>query len=208
MEEVVSLIEFSKQNTIVVLLIVVWSIGTVITAMLAVLKYRDTLKINKKNEKKAEDRDKQSFDASELQKYKEAFRALRREIDSVRYLMAASQNPKWTKDSEGRYLDVNDAFLIKRAFRLGLTKDQIIRKTNKEVYSDYPDLIKLLDDAQERAKLSPHSTSVTYDVVFPFDPHNKVVVKEIIASHHVGPGGFKEVLIHGVEYDAELFKES
>lgn len=117
---------------------------------------------------------------------REELRLVREELGQVRALLISSPSPEWRKDEKRRYIAVSPAFEISVLFPLNMSENDVIGKTDEEVFARFPDFVRVMREVADEAQRNPHRVAVRRKVCVPGNDDMQVIIKEIAHSNR-GP---------------------
>ncbi len=123
-----------------------------------------------------------SFFEEELARYKTAYEHLKQEVEKLKLSILPSAVPEWRKDTKGRYVYVSPVYEVFLLLPLELSVNDLIGKTDEEVFSDYPDFVQTLKSIDLEARRSLKKFAIRRNVKFPGHPESLMVIKEITQS--------------------------
>lgn len=126
--------------------------------------------------KKKDDR---SFAEHELVKYREQLERVQTQLNQMLLLIIPSPAPCWVKNTQRQYIYVNQAYKMQIAFRLNLEEDDILNKTDEEIFAEYPDFVKLIKSIDDEAQSSNDLISTRKNVAIPKLDGLWTIIKEI-----------------------------
>lgn len=145
-------------------------------------------------ESKAESR---SFAEQEREKMRIEIDRANSAISALSAQVIPSNLPVWIKNSNRKYIDVNPAWEIQIGARIGVYRENVIGKTDDEVFLDYPDFAKIMNDICLEAE-SGNGLAIRKGVSFPKTNTGKIIVKEVLVHDVLGKAIFKGMAIPDV----------
>lgn len=124
-------------------------------------------------------KDSRTFDQTEADKYKEGFDTLSKQIDILNINYIPSNAPEWRKDSARRYVSVSPSFERDILLRVGLTRSDVLDRTDHDVFRKYPEYVKVIEDIENEVINSKEHIVIRNNVSFPEYNSQMMVVKEI-----------------------------
>lgn len=124
-------------------------------------------------------KDNRSLLQEDLALYKDRYHELRQELDELSILLIPSSAPEWRKNYRGEYEYISPSYEISILLGLGFAKSDIIGKTDAEIFKSHPEFVTLLGEIDAEARKSPRRFAVRYNVYFPGNPEQMMVIKEI-----------------------------
>lgn len=120
-----------------------------------------------------------TFDEAELGKYKGGYADLQRQVDALNLALIPSPSPEWKKDSKRRYVYVSPSYEIGVLLPLGLSASDVIGKTDADIFVEYPEFVKVLEDIDDEAQRGSDHLAIRHGVYFPKNSRQMMVIKEI-----------------------------
>ena len=115
----------------------------------------------------------------ELELYKVRYHELRQELDALSTLLIPSAAPEWRKNYRGEYEYISPSYEVTILLRRYKTKEDVIGKTDAEIFKSYPDFVSLLTSIDEEAKNSNRRYAVRFNVLFPGNHDQMMIIKEV-----------------------------
>ena len=140
-----------------------------------------------------------SFVAGELEKYRAGYEALRLELEQLKLSLIVSPTPEWKKDASRRYVQVNNSYVMNFLFPLGIRGQDILGKTDDEVFGRWPNFVETLRELEDAAQKNIGHVAAKRGVKFPGNPEKMTVIKEIAQKYN------EELYYIGSCYDDRLF---
>lgn len=119
-----------------------------------------------------------------LKAHQEQIDLLRARVNILNFSTAASSLPHWWKDIEGRYLEIDRAFEVSIAAPLGKRREDIIGKTDAEIFD--PKLDQELRETDKRALLSNSRATIAHGIRFHSGLPSYTILKEVLTFDHLG----------------------
>lgn len=123
--------------------------------------------------------DKATFDQRELDRYRESYGALQKQIDALNIAVIPSPSPEWKKDGRRRYIYVSASYELSVLLPLGMSGADVIGKTDAEIFKDFPAFVAVLNRIDEEAQRGLDHIAIQHGVFFPKNPRQMMVIKEI-----------------------------
>lgn len=120
-----------------------------------------------------------TFIEEDLKRYKEAYEQLRLEIDKLKLTLLPSAVPEWRKDIKGRYVYVSPNYEIFILLPLNLSGEDVIGRTDEEIFHQYPEFVKELKLIDDQARHSLKKFAVKRDIKVPGQEGSLMIIKEI-----------------------------
>ncbi len=135
-----------------------------------------------------------SFAETEREKMRAEIERLNQSVSAMSARLIPSNLPTWIKDSEQRYIDVNPAWEIQVGSRINRFRQDVIGKTDFEVFNEFPDFTKLVSSIDQEAAASG-GVAVRTGVIFPKAAGKRTVIKEIVVNDLLGNPVFKGMAV-------------
>lgn len=142
-------------------------------------------------ESKSESR---SFAEQEREKMRIEIDRANAAISALSAQVIPSNLPVWIKNSNRKYVDVNPAWEIQIGARIGAYKENVLGKTDDEVFADYPDFARIMNEICLEAE-SGNGLAIRKGVSFPKTQTGKIVIKEVLVHDVLGKAIFKGMAI-------------
>lgn len=122
---------------------------------------------------------KSNFDETELKKYKEAFDNIQQQFEQLQISTIPSNSPKWIRNAHGEYKYVSPSYEMTILLPLGLCREDVIDKSDEDVWGKYPDFWEMMRLIDQEAIQSEKKFAIRHDVKFPGNDNQMMVIKEI-----------------------------
>lgn len=131
-----------------------------------------------------------SFAESEREKMRLEIERLNAAISATSARLIPSNLPTWIKDSENKYIDVNPAWEIQIGTRIGRFRQDVLGKTDSQVFEAFPEFANMMSSIDIEAAQSG-GLAVRAGIVFPKSTGKHTVIKEIVVNDIMGNPVFK-----------------
>lgn len=139
-----------------------------------------------------------TFAENEREKMRSEIDILNSAISALSARVIPSNLPVWIKNADKKYIDVNPAWVIHIGSRVGKYKDDVLGKTDEEVFDNFPEFAKMLSEICSEAE-SGGGLAVRKGVMFPNTKSGKIIIKEILVHDILGQAIFKGMAVPDIE---------
>lgn len=122
------------------------------------------------------------YAASELLKVKEELVAIRANYRELQSVIIPTIVPEWRKSLDRKYEHVNQNYEFTILLPIGLTREDVIGKTDEEIFEDYPEFVTMMNDLDKEARKAVNRFVIRRGVLFPESHSTAMVIKEIVQS--------------------------
>jgi len=123
------------------------------------------------------------YAASELLKVTQELTILRTSFKELQAVLIPTIVPEWRKNFEREYEYVNQNYEFVVLLPIGLTKEDLLGKTDEQVFKKYPEFLELMNELDREARKAKNRFIIKHGVYFPENStHTAMVVKEIVQN--------------------------
>lgn len=122
------------------------------------------------------------YNASELLKVNDALITLRANFKELQSMLIPTIVPEWRKNLERKYEHVNQNYEFTVLLPIGLTKEDVIGRTDEEIFQNYPEFVTVMHDLDKEARKAVNRFVIRRGVSFPESHSTAMVIKEIVQN--------------------------